>query len=273
MSKAANRYSRWIIYAAVAAVTLITVLILGRDSLRRGPLRPGGAPVHTYRVLNAYPHDPGAFTQGLVYENGFLYEGTGLRGHSSLRQVELESGQVIRIHRLPERVFGEGIAIYGDRIVQLTLRSKKAFVYDKATFRVESEFTYSGQGWGLTFDGQNFIMSDGTSALYFFEPGSFTRVGQVIVKDRGRPVMGLNELEYMKGEVLANVWRTDLVARISPVTGKVEAWIDLAGLLDRAGSSDTTDVLNGIAYDAESDRLFVTGKLWPSLFEIEIIEP
>ena len=236
-------------------------------------MRSGQPPTYTYRIVNTYPHDTDAFTQGLFYDDGVLYEGTGRRGRSSLRKVDLQTGEILNIKRLPDRLFGEGIAGWDDSILQLTLRAKKGFVYAKSTFKVEREFTYSTQGWGLTFDGENFIMSDGTSALFFFEPESFTRVGQVIVKDGNRAVLGLNELEYIKGEVFANVWRTDMIARISPATGKVTGWIDLTGILDAADRTDSTDVLNGIAYDAEGGRLFVTGKLWPHLFEVEIIKP
>jgi glutamine cyclotransferase len=263
--------ARRIIYVAVAALALVLVLLVGKGIIPRSLLRLTEAPVYGYRIVNEYPHDPGAFTQGLFYENGFLYEGTGRRGHSSLRKVDLSTGEVLKIKPLSDRLFGEGIAGWDGRIVQLTLRAKKGFVYAESTFEIEREFTYSTQGWGITYDGKDFIMSDGTSALYSLEPGSFTRVGQVIVKDGHRAVMGLNELEYIKGEIYANVWRTDLIARISPATGKVTGWIGLTGLLSAEDRSDTTDVLNGIAYDAEHDRLFVTGKYWPRLFEIRLI--
>jgi glutamine cyclotransferase len=271
-----NRYGVRRVCAAVAvaaAAAAVLVLLFGKGIIPAGRLRPGRPPTYTYRIVNTYPHDADAFTQGLFYDNGVLYEGTGRRGRSSIRKVDLPTGEVLDIRRLPDRLFGEGIAGWDDSILQLTLRAKKGFVYDKSTFEVEREFTYSTQGWGLTFDGENFIMSDGTSALFFFEPESFTRVGQVIVKDGNRAVLGINELEYIKGEVFANVWRTDLIARISPETGKVTGWIDLAGILNPADRTDSTDVLNGIAYDAEDDRLFVTGKLWPHLFEIELVEP
>jgi glutamine cyclotransferase len=267
-----SRNTRLAVYVAVAAIALILVLVVGKGTITRNLLRSTGAPVYTYRVVNEYPHDPGAFTQGLFFDNGFLYEGTGRRGQSSLRRVDLETGEVLDIRRLPDTLFGEGIAAWDDRILQLTLRAKMGFVYNKDTFEIEREFTYSTQGWGLTFDGDNFIMSDGTSALFFLEPESFTRVGQVIVKDGRRAVLGLNELEYVKGEVLANVWQTDLIARISPATGEVTGWIDLSGLLSQADRTDSTDVLNGIAYDAENDRLFVTGKYWPRLFQIKIVK-
>lgn len=272
MKKRPSRYPRRVIYVAVAAAALILVILLGRGAIPQNPLRSSKAPIYTYRILGKYPHDPDAFTQGLAYEDRFIYESTGRRGHSSIRKVAIETGEVVGVRRLPDRFFGEGIAVYGDRILQLTLDAKTAFVYDKNTFEVEDEFTYPTHGWGLTSDGANLIMSDGTSALYFMEPESFTRVGQVVVKDGNRAVVGLNELEYVKGEVFANVWRTDVIVRISPRTGQVTGWIDLTGLLSPEGRTDTTGVLNGIAYDAEGDRLFVTGKFWPYLFKIEIIK-
>ena len=268
-----GRNSRLIIYIAVAAVVLALVLIWGRGYIPGSLIGSTDAPVYTYRVVGEYPHDPGAFTQGLFYDGGFIYEGTGRRGRSSLRKVDISTGEIVDIRNLPHRFFREGIAGWNGKILQLTLRAKKGFVYDRGTFEVEREFTYSTQGWGLTFDGENFIMSDGTSALFFYEPESFTRIGQVIVKDGDRAVLGLNELEYIEGEIFANVWRTDLIARISPETGKVTGWVNLAGILKPADRSDSTDVLNGIAYDAANDRLFVTGKHWPRLFEIEIIRP
>jgi len=268
-----SRNSRLAIYIAVAAIALILVLLWGRGTIRRDLLISTEAPVYTYRVINEYPHDPGAFTQGLSYDDGYLYEGTGRRGRSSLRKVDLVTGEVVEMRRLPGRLFGEGIATWDGSILQLTLRARKGFVYSRDTFEVEREFTYSTQGWGLTFDGHKFIMSDGTSALFFFETESFARVGQVIVKDGRRAILGLNELEYIKGEVWANVWRTDLIARINPSTGEVTGWIDLSGLLSHADRSDSTDVLNGIAYDAENGRIFVTGKHWPRLFEIQLAKP
>jgi len=268
-----KRNARLAIYLAVAIIALVLALLVGRGTITRDLIGSTDVPVYTYRIVNEYPHDPGAFTQGLFYDGAVLYEGTGRRGRSSLRRVDLESGEVLDIRSLPPGLFGEGIAGWDDRILQLTLRAKKGFVYDKVTFEIEREITYSTQGWGLTFDGRNFIMSDGTSALAFLESESFTRVGQVIVKDGDRAVLGLNELEYVKGEILANVWRTDLIARVSPATGEVTGWVDLSGLLDPEERSDSTDVLNGIAYDEENDRLFVTGKHWPRLFEIELVKP
>jgi glutamine cyclotransferase len=265
--------ARWLVYVAVAAIALTLVLLYGKDVIRENPLGSGGAQVYTYRIIDEYPHEPGAFTEGLAYDGGSLYESTGRRGRSSVREVALETGEVAKIREMPERFFGEGLTVHGDKVYQLTLDAETLFVYNKQTFEVEKELPYATKGWGLTFDGRNFIMSDGTSVLHFMDPESFTRVGQVIVKDGRRAVLGLNELEYVKGEVLANVWRTDLIARISPRTGKVTGWIDLKGLLGAGSRTDNTDVLNGIAYDAVGDRLFVTGKLWPRLYQIQTVRP
>ncbi len=227
-------------------------------------------PRYSYRIIHTYPHDPEAFTQGLVYENGVLYEGTGLRGRSSLRLVTLETGAVQQMILLEDRFFGEGIAIWQDRIFQLTWQSRVGFIYDKETFTRVGEFEYVTEGWGLTHDGRSLIMSDGSATLYFLDPDTLTVTGQITVFDERGPVVRLNELEYIEGEVWANVWQTELIARIDPQSGRVTGWVDLTGLLDQSNLSQPVDVLNGIAYDAENGRLFVTGKLWPTLFEIEV---
>ncbi|MER3437948.1 MAG: glutamine cyclotransferase [Chloroflexota bacterium] len=229
----------------------------------------GAAPVASYRVIRAYPHDPDAFTQGLVYDGGVLYEGTGLQGRSSLRRVDLETGRVLQNVSLDSAYFGEGIALFGERIYQLTWKSHICFVYDKTTFTLLGTFSYTGEGWGLTSDGQHLIMSDGTSTLAFRDPDTFAIVRQIEATDHGTPITRLDELEYIEGEIWANVWQTDRIARIDPRTGKVLGWLDLTGLLspaDQAGR--TVDVLNGIAYDATEGRIFVTGKLWPVLYHV-----
>jgi len=231
----------------------------------------GDAPVYTYEIVNTYPHDEEAFTQGLAFEGGALYEGTGLYGRSSLRKVSLDSGEVVQRFDLPRRFFGEGVTVHGDRILQLTWRAHTGFVYDKANFELLREFEYTGEGWGMTHDGTRLIVSDGTSVLRFLEPETFEETGQLIVHAKGQPVTRLNELDYVQGAILANVWQTDYLARISPETGEVTAWIDLNGLLGEEDRSKHVDVLNGIAYDGVNDRLFVTGKLWPKLFEIRLV--
>lgn len=228
-------------------------------------------PVYSYNVVNTYPHDRSAFTQGLVFEDGVLYEGTGLNGRSTLRRVELETGEVLQIHELPAQFFGEGVTVYGNDIIQLTWQSHVGFVYDRDSFELLQEFNYSTQGWGITHDGERLIMSDGTATLYFLDPETFEEIGRVGVYDNDGSVNRLNELEYVQGEIYANVWQTNCIARIDPQTGQVVGWIELKGLLTPEDRSEPVDVLNGIAYDAENARLFVTGKLWPKLFEIELI--
>lgn len=226
-----------------------------------------------YKVVARYPHDPEAFTQGLVYSgDGVLYEGTGLWGASSLREVDLATGAALRERDLPAKYFGEGIAVVGERIVQLTWKAGIAFIYDRETFEPLGGHQYPGEGWGLTYDGERLIMSDGTPRLRFWDPESLAETGSVQVRDAEGPVDDLNELEFVEGEVWANVWQTDRIARIDPDSGRVVGWIDLAGLLteeDRGGRR--VDVLNGIAYDAEEGRVFVTGKWWPVLYEIRVV--
>ena len=234
------------------------------------PLVP---PIYGYRVVTTYPHDPAAFTQGLVFDAGTLYEGTGLNGQSSVRRVDLASGQVLQSQALAPKYFGEGITVWGEQLIQLTWQSRVGFVYDKTTFQLIKQFTYPTEGWGLTQDGAQLIMSDGTARLYFLDPGTLAETRRITVTDRGAPVVMLNELEYIRGEIFANIWQTDRIARIAPDTGRVAGWIDLTGLLGAADRAQPVDVLNGIAYDAGHDRLVVTGKLWPRLFEITLIPP
>lgn len=227
-------------------------------------------PRYTYTVVRTYPHDPRAFTQGLQFADGVLYEGTGLPGESSIRKVKLETGEVLQQRALSKEHFGEGIVVRDAELFQLTWQSGLAFVYDAKTFAPKRTFRYSGEGWGLTQDAQGLIMSDGTDALRFIEPATFKERRRVKVTALGRPVKSLNELELVKGEVFANVWMTDTVARIEAASGKVTGWIDLGGLLTPAERA-LADVLNGIAYDSAGDRLFVTGKWWPKLFEIRLV--
>jgi glutaminyl-peptide cyclotransferase len=227
------------------------------------------AVVQRHRVVRTFPHDAGAFTQGLIFQDGVLYEGTGLEGRSGIRKVRLENGEVLQVRKLEAGYFGEGITAWQNTLVELTWRSEVGFVYDRASFQPLRRFSYTGEGWGLTHDRAHLIMSDGSAYLRFLDPRTFKQTRRVLVHDAGRPVEHLNELEYVRGEVFANVWQTDRIARISPSTGRVAAWIDLQGLLDPRDAAGT-DVLNGIAYDAAHDRLFVTGKLWPKLFEITV---
>ena len=228
-------------------------------------------PMLTYKVVNTYPHDRAAFTEGLVMDGGELYEGTGMNGQSSLRRVDLESGKVLQNVALDPQYFGEGVTVWKDQIIQLTWQSHTGFVYDKGSFKLLKTFNYPSEGWGLTHDATSLIMSDGTPTIRFLDPVTFQETKRITVTDKGQPVSNLNELEYVRGEILANVWQTDRIARISPETGTVIGWIDLGGLLSLADRQQPVDVLNGIAYDAEHDRLFVTGKLWPKLFEITLV--
>jgi glutamine cyclotransferase len=240
------------------------------------PVAPAGmdtaVPRYGYRVIRQWPHDPSAYTQGLLYAGGVLLEGTGLNGRSSLRKVDLRTGAVLARRELPHQHFGEGIAVLRDRIYQLTWLSRKGFIYALTDLQPLGEFSYQGQGWGLTTDGERLIMSDGSAILRYLDPETFTVSRILRVSDRGRPVYQLNELEFVNGEIFANVWRSDRIARIDPLSGRVTGWIELDGLLAAAGHFPDADVLNGIAYDGEGDRLFVTGKLWPWLFEIRLID-
>jgi glutaminyl-peptide cyclotransferase len=228
-------------------------------------------PVYTYEVVHTYPHDVHAFTEGLLFLNGVLYESTGLEGHSSIRKVQLESGRVLQKIDVAAQYFGEGIVVWKHELISLTWKSHVGFVFDLATLELRRRFHYQGEGWALTQDGKRLIMSDGTADLRFLDPRTLRETGRLHVSLDGRPITQLNELEYVKGEIFANVWQTDWLARIDPGTGQVLGLIDLSGLLalsDRVPGQ--TDVLNGIAYDDHNDRLFVTGKNWPHLFEIRV---
>ena len=255
-----------IVYHLLIALTIVQ-LISGCSDKRTSetPL------VYTYQVVKTYPHEPNAFTQGLVFENGFLYEGTGLYGSSTLRKVELETGSILEMNKLPAQFFGEGITIHKDRIIQLSYRSNVGFVYNKDSFELLQTFNYPTEGWGITHDGKRLIMSDGTSTLYFLNPETLKQTGCIKVHDNGVPVTRLNELEYVRGQIFANVWPTERIAIIAPQTGQVVGWIFMNGLLSLQDLGQPDNVLNGIAYDATNDRLFVTGKSWPKLFEIKLV--
>ncbi len=251
----------------MATVVLMATSLAGQP---RTPAKPAGVPVYGYQVVRTYPHDPKAFTQGLVYHDGFLYEGTGLNGQSTIRKVRLENGEVLQVKTIEPQYFGEGIVVWGNRLAQLTWQGGVGFLYDRTSFARTGTFTYRGEGWGLTYDGSRIIMSDGTPTLRLLDPATMREVGRLAVRDGRQEVDDLNELEFVKGEIFANVWQTDRLARISPKTGIVTGWVDLAGLLDPRDAAQV-DVLNGIAYDVAGDRLFVTGKLWPKIFEIRIV--
>lgn len=223
--------------------------------------------LYSYRIIETYPHDTGAFTEGLVFDNDVLYESTGEWGSSSLRRVNLESGDVLQKVELADDFYGEGLALVDDSLIQLTWRNGVGFVYDESSFVLVGNFSYPAEGWGLAYDGNRLIMSDGSSNLYFLDPYSFERTSQISVHDGDSSVANLNELEYINGDVYANIWLQQKIAIINPVTGQVKGWIDLSGIYQ---SSDPNAVLNGIAYDSQNDRLFVTGKNWPNLYQIQI---
>ncbi len=265
---------RWTLVAI--SVTLIVIVALGAYvALNFHPSNGGETSQdeptdYTYTVLNTYPHDTTAFTEGLVFHDGFLYESTGLNGNSTLRREELETGKILQLYLLPEQYFGEGITIIGERIIQLTWQSQVGFVYDKTTFQLSGEFSYPTEGWGITSNGTSLIMSDGTANLYFLNPETYERTGQIQVHDGNMSIAMLNELEYVNGDVYANVWLTNRIAIINIQTGQVKGWVDLEGLNTNV-TSNSDDVLNGIAYNSVGNRLFVTGKRWSQLFEIDLV--
>jgi len=231
------------------------------------PLEP---PIILYEVVNIWPHDPNAFTQGLVFEDGYLYESTGFYCESSLLRVDLSTGIVLKSVAIPEQYFAEGITILNGKIYQLTWQEGQGFIYDQASLEKISEFSYTGEGWGITDDGRDLIVSNGTEFIQFLDPDTFQVMKKIQVLDSGAPVTNLNELEYIRGEIYAIVWTTDRIARIDPQTGTVIGWIDLGGLFPISARPHEEADLNGIAYDKEQNRIFVTGKFWPWLFEIKL---
>ncbi len=251
---------RWLV--AVAAVML-------------GGCGKGEIPQYACEIVNTYPHDRSAFAEGLFFLDGFLYESTGEFGESSIRKVKLETGEVVQRRDLPAQYFGEGIVKWRDRLIMLEYQSGIGFIFDFQTFDLRDQFHYPPEGWALTTDGKRLIMDDGTARLRFWDPETLQEIGGVTVTAQGQPVKNLNELEWVKGEILANVWTTDRLARINPENGEVTGWVNCGGLLldsDRTGGGKPPEVLNGIAYDAAGDRLFVTGKRWPKLFEVRLVK-
>jgi glutaminyl-peptide cyclotransferase len=243
-----------------------------------------GIPEYGYQIVHTYPHDKSAFTEGLFYLNGYLYESTGTERFSWVRKVKIETGEVVQQHDVPPQYFGEGIVHWNNKLYQMTYKSETGFVYDLATFQVQREFQYKGQGWAYTTDGKQIYMDGSRDVdagqsdpeIRILDPDTLKETAVIRVTADGEPVKNLNELEWVKGEIYANIWETERIARIDPKTGKVVGWIDLTGLLTPADRIESgplqTDVLNGIAYDAEHDRLFVTGKRWPKLFEIKLVK-
>jgi glutaminyl-peptide cyclotransferase len=253
----------------IIAVVLAGILVMTMNSGQLGNSASNKTVHYTYEIKHTYPHDTSAFTEGLIFSNSSIYESTGGSGDSSLRRVDLETGRVLQEYNLSSEYFGEGLALVDDSLIQLTWQSHIGFVYNVETFAIDQNFTYSTQGWGLTYDGNSLIMSDGSLNLTYFSPETFQVTHQVSVKDGNQSITNINELEYINGDVYANVWMTNRIAIINPQTGQVKGWIDLSGLYQ---SNDFNSVLNGIAYDQQTGRLFVTGKNWPNLYEI-IIKP
>ena len=254
-----------------------------KPNINASPARSAPLPVSGYEIVKTYPHDPEAYTQGLLFHNGFLYEGTGQEGHSSLRKVEIETGKVLQKFDLPRESFGEGIALLGDKIYQLTWREGVARVFSLDDFKLIREFSYQGEGWGITTDGTNLFMTDRTHVMRVLNPETFKSVKMLaVMREDGRPLMQLNELEYVKGEIWSNVWHSEepevlgkpnYIARIDPATGKLLGWINLDGISPEDSNRNPENTLNGIAYDAAGDRIFVTGKKWKKLFEIKLKPP
>lgn len=263
--------------AAILGLALIYFLFARSDN--KAPVRQANAnqssasapaKLDAYEIVNSYPHDPQAFLQGLVwYDNGF-YEGTGLEGRSTLRRVEFPSGRVIKSISLAPDLFGEGVALAGDHLVQLTWKANRGFVYDRDSFKLLREFKYDTEGWGITYDGKNLLMSDGSSTLYYLDPETYQTVRRLNVTWNGRPQDQLNELEFIEGEIWANVWQENFILRIDPETGRVKSYLDMKNLFPPQLRTGSEDVLNGIAYDPQTRRIFISGKLWPRIFEIRL---
>ena len=257
-------------FSSIACATLVALAVGAGSVCAKPAARALSPPAFRLKVVRVYPHDVRAFTQGLLLLDGKLYESTGLNGRSSVRRVDLTSGQVEQESRLSAEFFGEGLARVGQRLIQLTWKNHKALVWDVATLEKETEFSYDGEGWGLCFDGRHLVMSDGSDRLTFRNPGSFAKEGEVRVRLAGRPLANLNELECSGDVVYANVWQDNHIARIDAKSGEVTAWIDASGLLDPSESAGA-DVLNGIAEMASTGHLLVTGKLWPHVYEVEVV--
>jgi len=260
-----------ILRAATAVVLCCAAVLSCGASGRQTPGQRGTPPVQGFTVVQSYPHDPGAFTQGLVFADGEFYESTGLYGESSVRRVEIATGKVLQSTPVDRQYFAEGLALVGDALLQLTWQHQLGFVYDRKTMAPRATFKYETEGWGLAYDAKSgLVLSDGSDSLFFLDPKTHAVVRTIRVTDGGRPVPQLNELEWIEGEIWSNVWQTDRIARIDPKTGAVRAWVDLTLLWPRARRTPPADVLNGIAYDSVGKRIFVTGKKWPKVYEIRV---
>ena len=280
-ARSARRPFPFVVAAAAVAIAVAAALLISASLRSRGSDQSNRSPVNTttsdrralpasYEIVGSYSHDRSAFTQGLVWHNGNLYESTGQYGESRLRRLEFPSGKVLKEIRLAPAYFGEGLTLVGEKLVQLTWQSRRGFVYDLNSFELVREFAYDMEGWGLTYDGTSLILSDGGSDLFYLDPETFKPTKKLAVRMNGRLIEDLNELEFIEGEIWANVWHTDWILRIDPSTGTVTSFIDLKGILPASELTSSESVLNGIAYDAAAKRVFVTGKLWPKLFEIRV---
>lgn len=279
----AGKRSR-VLLIAVGVVLVTVAVFVGLSSMRStSGVAPSGAASQTtpatsdgrarpvsYEIVNSYPHDSTSFTQGLLWRDGGFYESTGMYGHSKLRRLEFPSGKVLKEVSLTDDLFGEGLALVDTRLIQLTWTTHRGFTYDIESFKKLEEFRYDTEGWGLTYDGTNLILSDGSSDLFYLDPHSFKLTKKLAVTMNGQPMLELNELEFIEGEIWSNVWQSDLILRIDPATGRVTSFLNMKNLLAPADRTGTEDVLNGIAYDADKKRIFVTGKRWPRIFEIKI---
>ena len=258
MEKKAFINKSWVLPMALVSALLSFESLA--DDLRR----------YSFRIVNIYPHDRAAFTQGLTFDDGYLYESTGLYGRSGIKVIDLANNKTVKSIDMDERYFGEGLTVKGDQLVQLTYRERLGFVYDKQTLEVTGQFKYPTEGWGITYDGSHLIMSNGSSHLFYLDPVSYRRVRSLKIVENGVPVANINELEYIDGLIFANIWRTNFIVQIEPESGHVVGKIDLGELANRYEGDKSVDVLNGIAYDKKGGRLFVTGKLWPEIFEVEL---
>jgi glutamine cyclotransferase len=285
LAKATTRRNHSRVFVIAVCVLLVAVAVLvGLSSMRSSSgVAPSGsaspAPPATsdgrarqvsYETVNSYPHDSTSFTQGLLWRDGGFYESTGMYGHSKLRRLEFPSGKLLKEVSLTDDLFGEGLALVDTRLIQLTWTTHRGFTYDIQSFEKLEEFRYDTEGWGLTYDGTNLILSDGSSDLFYLDPHSFKVIKKLPVTMNGQPITELNELEFIDGEIWSNVWQTDLILRIDPATGRVTSFLNMKDLLAPSDRTGTEDVLNGIAYDADKKRIFVTGKRWPRIFEIRI---
>ena len=271
-AKIGTRYEKSILFSdnVNQIVIIFLVLVFSLSGCRVSSNKHAEAR-YGYKIVNSYPHDKDAFTEGLIFEDGVLYESTGLYGASSLRKVELKTGAILMAHKLQEQFFGEGITLYKNKIIQLTWRSHTGFIYNKDNFMLIGQFYYPFEGWGITYDGKRLIVSNGTPKLHFLNPETFKEESTLKVYDTNGPLNRINELEYIRGKIYANIWQTEYIAEINPETGEVSGWVDLKGLVAPYKHDKPFDVLNGIAYDKDNNRLFVTGKLWPRLFEIKLV--